>query len=148
MNGIQGTSRVDGGVMRSGSAAVYMALVEDVNITSNSDGTARMHVLSPIAANAMGLNLASFLCCMRISSLSTNGGVTVKYQFSFDGVNWQDAASALISEKTSAGSSEGLHNTETEQTPFLRIVATVRDTVGSAQINAPVSVWGYYKYRV
>jgi hypothetical protein len=135
------------GTLRS-TGAVWVQLLEDITLTSNADGTLRYHVLTPPELQTMGLNLESFLGCMRISSIDQNCSVVLRYQYSFDGYAWLDATAPVIGSQTTAGSTTGEHSDSTEITPFLRIRAAVVATSGSVQVTARMSVWGYFRYRV
>lgn len=128
--------------------SLYALLGQDVTLPSNSDGSSRQHVMTPVELYDKGLDLAERVAGLRADSFSTNAGVTTKLQFSLDGQNWSDAASPIIAEKTSADDYVGDNSNPKELLPYVRLVVTVRDKVGSNQVTVRVSLWCLYKYRV
>ena len=127
--------------------AVYVNFVEDHLVTSLAAGGTRTFVITPKKYWGMGFNLQDFLAGLQIKSASPNVGVTLKWQWSLDGRSWNTGAT-VVTEKTGNGDYTGTHATESEQTPFVRLIAEVRATAGSTQETADVSVWGYYRFRV
>lgn len=127
--------------------ALWLVLVEDLVIQANTDGSTRQFIVTPEKYRALGLDLDELLACVRINDIDTNAGVTTKQQFSFDGQNWTDASSAVISEKTATGDYCGSNTTSTELMPYVRTAVVIRDTVGTDGLTARISVWAYYKYR-
>lgn len=136
--------------MASGSSSViYLVLCEDLTLQSASDGHAQTHVITPKGNWGLGLNLGDFLAGLRIKSSSDNNagaGVTLLWQWSLDGKTWK-TGSTVIAEKTTVDDYTGSHAVTTEQTPFVRLIASVRDTAMTVQKSANISVWGYYRFR-
>lgn len=126
--------------------AVYLNFCDDLFITSLGTGAAQKYVITPKKFIALGLNLAEFVAGLRISNLDTNGGITLKWQWSLDGVIWSDG-STVMSEKTAKGDYRAVFSTNDELLPFVRLILEVRDTTAALQKTAQVSVWGYYKFR-
>ncbi len=134
--------------LRLGKGATYIALVEDLLVTSNADGTSRMTIITDKDLWGMGLNLSSLLGCLRVSSLSNNAGVLLGLQYSFDGNAWLDASTVVVAEQTAVGSDTGSFSTVEELTPFIRIVARVREvTSPTTEVTARISAWLYLKFR-
>ena len=128
-------------------AAQYITNQEDLLIQSNADGSARDIVLTPKGSWGLGLNLESFLACLRVSDLDTNAGVKVIWQHSLDSFNCKDGASDIISEKTNKDDYTGEMSTATEMPPWVRLAISIRDTTTTNQVTAVISSWGYYKFR-
>ncbi len=126
--------------------ATYIQFQDDVLLDANGDGSAKTHILTPKAYWSLGLGLNAFIACLNVTELAPNCGVTVKWQWSVDGVNWNTGAT-VITEKTAMGSYTGSQTSRTELTPYCRIVLEVRDTVGTVQVTARLSAWGHYWYQ-
>ncbi len=118
---------------------------QDITLLSNVDGTVRTTILTPREKWGLPLGLSELLVGLRVSDLTTNGGVTIKWQWSLDGRTWK-TGTTIITEKTSANDYTGDFSAPAERTPFGRVVAEVRDTVASNQISATVTSWGLYRY--
>lgn len=131
--------------------AVYVNYVEDQLVTSLADGSTRTWVITPKKFWGLGFNLQDFLAGLQIRNASPNVGVTLRWQWSLDGRNWNTVTSGpgVIAEQTANGDYTGTHATPGEQTPYVRLTAEVRHaTQGSTQETADISVWGYYRFRV
>lgn len=128
--------------------AVYIQDLNDVFLQSLSGGGIQKYVLTQARFFGLGLNLAECSAVLRIKSPDSGFGITIKVEYSPDGQTWTAGASAVITEKTTAGDYVGVHSTAAEILPFYRLIAEVRDTGGSAQKQAQVKVWQYMKYRV
>lgn len=128
-------------------SAVYLNFCDDLFVTSLGTGAVQKYLITPKKFFGLGLNLAEFVAGLRISDLSASGGVTLKWQWSLDGVIWSDG-STVMSEKTAKGDYRAVFSTTDELLPFVRVILEIRDTTVTAQKTAQVSVWGYYKFRV
>lgn len=131
-----------------GAAARWVPHALDLVVSANYDGSSRMHVVTQEPFRRMGMNLARLVGVLRIDDIDTNAGVTLKLQHSPDGQKWQDASSPIVTEQTSVDDYTGSNSTPEELLPHLRLVVLCRDTVGTNQLTARVSVWGDYLYRV
>ena len=125
--------------------ANYVQYVDDELFSANGDGTARKTILTPKSAWALGLGIKQFLAGLDVTELSTNAGVTVRWEWSLDGVKW-NTGSTLVTEKTAMGQYTGPQTTTAELAAYSRIVVEVRDTVGTTQATARLSAWGLYWY--
>ena len=129
--------------------AIYLNLVEDFLIESNANGSLRTIVLTPKRMWGLGLNLADFTTMLRIANLTTNGGVTVKWQYSFDGINWKVSSTDAVAQKTANGDYASAFTGAADMLPFVRLSVEIKDTTaGALQMTAEIGVWAYYKYRV
>jgi hypothetical protein len=131
--------------MGCGPKAVYVGVAEDLQVESLALGGVRKYVVTP--KKYWGLPMAStqFMAGLRLGEISSNGGVTVKYQWSLDGVVWKTGAT-LIPEKTQSDDYTGDHVVGSEKTPFGRLLVEVRDTTSTAQVTAEISVYQYVRY--
>lgn len=129
--------------------AVYVNLCTDLYVNSLATGGTNTYVLTPTKYFGLGLNLAEFVACLRISDMAgTNAGVKLIWQYSFDGSSWKDGDD-VITTKTTKGESVGAFSTNLQLTPFVRVALQISQTVTpTTQTTAQVSVWGYYKFRV
>jgi hypothetical protein len=135
--------------MKGNPPVLYLILVEDLLVQSASNGAVQTYIITPKQYWGMGVNLAEFLAGLRIRTLTdanAGAGVTVKWEYSLDGKTWK-TGSTVITEKTAVDDYTGIHNANSEQTPFVRLKIEVRDTAAAAQKAALISVFAYYKFR-
>lgn len=135
--------------MQGGMPVSYVVLCEDLTVQSASNGTAQTYIITPKQYWGLGLNLSDFICGLRIKSSgdsNAGAGVTLTWQWSLDGKTWK-TGTTVISEKTTADDYTGSHAVTSEQTPFVRLLASVRDTGTTIQKSSLISVWGYYRFR-
>lgn len=126
--------------------AVYVTNVEDLQIESLGGGGIRKYVITPRKYWALPMGSTTFLAGMRISELDLNCGITVRYQWSLDGVVWNTGAT-IITEKTLVGDTTGDHVVGAGKTPFGRLLVEVRDTTSAGQVTGQVSVYTYVRYN-
>jgi hypothetical protein len=128
--------------------ATYVNLCTDLSVTSLATGLTQTYSITPTNLYGLGLNLAEFVACLRISDI-TGTGATVKliWQYSFDGSNWKDGDD-VITDKTTKGETVGAFSTNLQLTPFVRVALKIWQATPTVQVTALVSVWGYYKFRV
>jgi len=125
---------------------VWLQNGQDITLLSNADGSARTTILTPSQYWGLPLGISDLLAGLRVSQLTTNAGVTVKWQYSLDGRFWRTGAT-VISQVTAVDDYTALFNTAAQKTPFGRLVAELQDTsVGNSQMTAVVTSWGLYRY--
>ncbi len=103
--------------------AMYVQIQDDMIVESLSGGAIKTYVLTPKQYWGLPMASLSFLAGMSITQLSANAGITVKYQWSLDGVNWNTGVGTVIAEKVVLG-----------------------DTTATNQVTATLSVWEYVRY--
>jgi hypothetical protein len=128
--------------------ALYLNILEGTYLYSLGAGGVQRYVLAPKKYWALGLNVQEVFGGLRIKSPDANFGLTLKWDYSLDGIGFKTSSTAIITEKSAADDYTGIFNAATELPPFGRIIAEVRATTGSTQVGAQVSVWQYMKYRV
>jgi hypothetical protein len=127
--------------------ALYLQFADTLSVVSLSSGSLRAYKITPRKYLGLGLNLDELVVCLRMENTSTNCGVTVKGEYSFDGQNWTIISTAIISQQTADGDYVGTLTSSSDLLPFLRIFVEVDDTMSAGQESADISVWAYYKYR-
>lgn len=125
---------------------VYVNCVENHDVSSKANGTLREYVVTPKRYWGLGLGATVFKAMLRIDQIDANTQVSVKLQWSIDGVNWQPGQ-VLISNKTVVGPYVGESTTAEEQIPYVRLLVAIQQETPSSQVDATVSVWTYARYR-
>lgn len=126
-------------------APQFVNLVSSRRIDSGAGGVPATHALSPPDQYSLGLGISEIAVGLEIAELDVNGGVTVKMEWSWDGRLWR-VGSTVIAEKTGVDVYTGVFNTAAERTPFLRVIAEIRDTTTTAPVGGTVNAWAVYRY--
>jgi hypothetical protein len=118
---------------------------EDFDILSQPTGAVKRY-MTPKAYWGLSLNLLSINAALAVSNLSVNGGVSVWWETSWDGVNWFKAGAAVISEKTTNGQYRGEYGVQSDFGPLGRLVVEIRQPVSpTAQQSATISLRAKYR---
>lgn len=124
---------------------VYVVNTQDTTLASLQGGATKSVVVTPKGYWGLPMGARSIVAGLRLTNLANNAGVTLKWQWSLDGVNW-NSGSTVIGEQTADGAYTGELSIATELLPYGRFVVEIRDTTSTTQVDGVASVYEYVKY--
>jgi len=124
---------------------VALTHFEDMDVLSMPDGTAKTYYSSK-AYWALSMNLRAVNAVMTVKNKSTNAGVAVWWEYSWDGNLWFKSSVAVILEQTTAGSFRAEFANSSEIAPYGRLALQIRQPVSPTTTQyATVTLRALYK---
>lgn len=125
---------------------VLVSLCASRRIDSAAGGAVATHVLSAPDHYRLALGVDEIVVGADLTALDANAGVAIRIEWSWDGLKWR-LGTTVITEKTAVDVYTGVFNTAAERTPFVRVIAEVRDVTTTAPVGATLDAWALYKYN-